>query len=73
MDGWPAEYLKQPILVPELYDMRNDIEEKHDVAGQHPEIVKHMLDMAEQCRVDLGDTTLNRKGMGARPPGGIKE
>jgi arylsulfatase len=73
MDGWPAEYIKRPVLVPELYDMRSDIEEKHDVAGQHAEIVKKMLDMAEQCRVDLGDTTLNRKGAGARPPGGIKE
>jgi arylsulfatase len=73
MDGWPAEYVKRPILVPELYHMRNDIEEKHDVAGQHPEIVKKMLDRAEQCRVELGDTTLNRQGTGVRPPGGVKE
>ncbi|MEP6667615.1 MAG: sulfatase [Chthoniobacter sp.] len=73
MDGWPAEYVKQPILEPELYDMRNDIEEKHDVAGQHREIVKHLLDLAEQCRIDLGDTTLNRKGMGVRAPGGVKD
>jgi arylsulfatase A-like enzyme len=73
MDGWPGEYVKQPVLTPELYDMRNDIEEKHDVATQHPEIVKHMLDLAEQCRTDLGDTTLNRMGAGVRPPGGVKE
>jgi len=73
MDGWPGEYVKQPILEPELYDMRNDIEEKHDVAAQHVDIVKHLLDMAEQCRVDLGDTTLNRKGLGVREPGGVKE
>ena len=73
MDGWPGEYLKQPVLEPELYDMRNDIEEKHNVAAQHPEIVKRMLDRAEQCRADLGDTTLNRKGAGVREPGGVKE
>jgi arylsulfatase A-like enzyme len=73
MDGWPGEYVKQPVLTPELYDMRNDIEEKHDVATQHPEIVKHMLDLAEQCRTDLGDTTLNRQGAGVRAPGGVKE
>ena len=73
MDGWPAEYQKQPVLEPELYDMTGDIEEKHNVASQHPDIVRRMLDMAEQCRVDLGDTTLNRKGAGVREPGGVKE
>jgi len=73
MDGWPAEYQKQPVLEPELYDMTGDIEEKHNVAAQHPDIVLRMLDMAEQCRVDLGDTTLNRKGAGVREPGGFKE
>jgi arylsulfatase A len=73
MDGWPAEYQKQPVLVPELYDMTNDIEEQRNVASQHPDIVRRMLDMAEQCRKDLGDTTLNRKGAGVREPGGVKE
>ena len=29
--------------------------------------------MAEQCRVDLGDTTLNRKGSGVREPGHVKK
>jgi arylsulfatase len=72
MDGWPGEYLKQPVLEPELYDMRGDIEEKHNVAAQHTDLVKRMLDMAEQCRAELGDTTLNRKGAGVREPGGVK-
>jgi len=73
MDGWPGEYLKQPVLEPELYDMRADIEEKRNVAAQHADLVKRMLDMAEQCRADLGDTTLNRQGAGVREPGGVKE
>jgi arylsulfatase len=73
MDGWPGEYVKELIRVPELYDMRSDIEEKQNVAEKHPEIVKRMLELAEQCRVDLGDTALKRKGSGAREPGGIKE
>ena len=73
MDGWPAEYQKQPVLEPELYDMRSDIEEKHNVAAQHADLVHRMLDMAEQCRIDLGDTTLNRHGANVRPPGGVKE
>jgi arylsulfatase len=73
MDGWPGEYVKQPLRAAELYDMRADIEEKQNVAEKHPEIVKRMLDLAEQCRVDLGDTALERKGSGVRAPGGIKE
>lgn len=73
MDGWPGVYLKQPVTAPELYDMRGDIEEKHNVATQHADIVKRLLEKAEQCRADLGDTTLNRKGAGVREPGGAKE
>lgn len=73
MDGWPAEYQKQPVLEPELYSMTSDIEEQHNVAAQHADLVRAMLDMAEQCRADLGDTTLNRKGAGVREPGGVKE
>jgi hypothetical protein len=73
MDGWPAEYQKQPVLEPELYDMTSDIEEHRNVAAQHGEIVRRMLEMAEQCRADLGDTTLHRKGAGVREPGGVKE
>ena len=73
MDGWPGEYLKQPVLEPELYDMRHDIAERHDVASQHPETVKHLLTLAEQCRDELGDTTHHRKGAGVREVGGVKE
>ena len=73
MDGWPAEYQKQPVLEPELYDMTSDIEEQHNVASQHPDIVHHLLDLAEQCRADLGDTTLQRKGAGVREPGRVQE
>jgi arylsulfatase A-like enzyme len=72
MDGWPGEYLKTPVPEPELYDMHTDVTEQHNVAAQHPDIVRKMLDQAEQCRVDLGDTTLNRKGTGVREPGGVR-
>ena len=60
------------MLEPELYNMARDIEERHNVAAQHPDLVRQMLELAEQCRADLGDTTLNRKGAGVRPPGGVK-
>ncbi len=58
---------------PEFYDMRADIEERHNVAPQHAGIVRRMLDLAEQRRADLGDTTLNRKGAGVCEPGRIPE
>jgi hypothetical protein len=73
MDGWPGEYVKQPVPEPELYDMRRDIEEQRNVAAQHTDIVQRMLALAEQCRADLGDTTLGRKGAGVREPGGVKD
>ena len=43
------------------------------VAAQHADIVQRMLALAEQCRADLGDTVLGRKGAGVREPGGVKE
>jgi arylsulfatase len=73
MDGWPGEYLKQPVSAPELYDMRTDVAERHDVASQHGDIVERLMALAEQCRAELGDTTLGRKGSGVREVGGEKE
>jgi arylsulfatase A-like enzyme len=73
MDGWPGEYLRQPITEPELYDMRSDIKETRNVAAEHPDIVKRLLELAEQCRAELGDTSLGRTGAGVRAPGGVKE
>ncbi len=69
MDGWPGEYQKQPILKPELYDMEQDIEERRNVAAEHPEVVQHLLGLAEKCREDLGDLITYRKGSGVREPG----
>ena len=73
MDGWPGEYLKQPITTPELYNILSDASEHHNVAAEHPDLVKKMLEQAEQCRAELGDTTLNRKGSGVREAGHLPE
>ena len=73
MDGWPGEYLKQPITTPELYNILSDAGEHHNVAAEHPALVKKMLEQAEQCRAELGDTTLNRKGSGVREAGHLPE
>ncbi|MFC1737195.1 sulfatase [Candidatus Hydrogenedentota bacterium] len=44
-----------PITQPELYDMGNDIEEKHDVSADHSGVVKGLLRLADKAREDLGD------------------
>lgn len=54
----------------ELYDLRADIAEQHDVATKHPEIVAELEQEAEKARRELGDSLTGRKGAGVRPPGG---
>jgi len=48
----------------QLYDLAADVEEKHDVADRHPEIVARLLALVEKARDDLGDH--DRVGKGAR-------
>jgi arylsulfatase A-like enzyme len=52
-----------------LFDLSNDIGEKHNLADQHPEVVKRLKALAEKARRDLGDR--DRKGSGLRPPGSL--
>ncbi len=53
-----------------LYDLENDIAEKNNLAQHHPNVVKHLLALAEKARSDLGD--LDRKGENIRPAGWIQ-
>lgn len=48
---WKAVRLgtKEPI---ELYDLRTDIGERHDVADAHPDLVRRFADFLESARVD---------------------
>jgi hypothetical protein len=43
------------IPYPRLYDLRNDIGERHDVAGEHVELVDRMLALAEPLANGVGD------------------
>lgn len=56
---------------PTLFDVRNDLGETMEVAGENPEVVKRLLALAEQARSDLGDR--GRRGTGQRPSGWIDD
>jgi len=47
-NGWKL-HLTQP---PTLYQLTNDVSELTDVASQHPDMVKHLSDLAVQYRED---------------------
>jgi arylsulfatase A len=69
-DGTPTRYTQlRTKLV--LYNLDKDIGEKHDVAKDHPEVVKRLKALAEKARKDLGDSATKDKGNGVRPPGRI--
>ena len=69
-DGKPAGYTQVKSGL-ELYDLKNDISEKHDVAEQHPDVVKRLQALAEKVREDLGDRLTKRKGKNRRPAGRV--
>ena len=47
-----------------LYDLAADVEEKHNVAKDHPDVVARLMGLIEKARGDLGD--YDRVGQGAR-------
>lgn len=53
----------------ELYHLTEDPGETRNVAATHPKIVRHLEELAEKARADLGDSLKNRKGTGTRPAG----
>jgi arylsulfatase A len=71
--GMPIKYQHVRITKPELYNVDVDLGEQHDIADEHPEIVKQLLAVAEAARADLGDSLTGRKPTGARPVGRLPE
>lgn len=53
----------------ELFDVRNDVHEDHEVSSQHPDVVKQLTAYAEEVRSEVGDMDL--PGTGQRPAGWI--
>jgi hypothetical protein len=39
----------------ELYDLKIDVGETRNLVGEHPDIVRRLLVLAEEARADLGD------------------
>lgn len=54
----------------ELYHLDNDIAEKKNVVGEHPDILAQLLAAAEQARMDLGDE--HRPSPHQRPAGWVE-
>jgi arylsulfatase len=71
-NGTPVKYEQRKVTAPELYDLTNDIGETKNIAAAHPEEVKTLLDFAERCRADLGDSLTGREGAGVRMAGRVE-
>ncbi|MBN8418847.1 MAG: sulfatase [Verrucomicrobia bacterium] len=54
----------------ELFDVRHDVGEEHEVSAQHPEVVTRLTALAEKARADLGD--FNQPGTGQREAGRVE-
>jgi hypothetical protein len=55
-------------FTPTLYNLDSDIGERHDIAAQHPDVVKQLRTLVAEMDADLGLTKL---GPGVRPPGRV--
>jgi arylsulfatase A len=51
----------------QLFDVRHDVHEDHEVSAQQPEVVRRLLSLAEKIRAEIGD--VDRPGKGQRPAG----
>ena len=61
--GWSGRMI-DAVEKTQLYDLEADIEERNDVADQHPEIVDKLMGLIDKARADLGDH--QTVGRGAR-------
>ena len=71
--GKPAKYDTLTISVAELFDLDADPGQNHNVASQHPDMLKKMLAYAEQAREELGDGLTKHIGTGRREPGRLRD
>jgi arylsulfatase A-like enzyme len=53
----------------ELFDVRHDVHEDHEVSAEHPDVVERLTALAEKTRAVIGDD--DRPGSGQRPAGHV--
>ena len=70
--GKPGKSQMRKITEPELYHLGNDLGETTNLASQKPEVLKRLLELADQGRKELGDSLTKTQGSGVRPCGMIK-
>lgn len=70
-NGKPNGYREDKIDL-SLFNLHHDIGETTDVKSQHPDVVEQLQQLAEQARVELGDSAQKRTGAGYRAPGQVK-
>jgi arylsulfatase A len=68
--GIPAKYEQAEIGL-SLFNLEDDIGEQHNVADEHPEVVKRLQQLADEMRHDLGDAARKMDGAGRRAPGRV--
>ena len=70
-DGTPIPYDQTKLERSELYDLKNDVRELHDLAARYPRMVQRLEGFAEEARRELGDSLAKRQGAGSRAPGRV--
>lgn len=55
-----------------LFNLKEDVGERRNIADQHPKIVEQLLQEVEFARADLGDALTSRKPANARPAGDLR-
>jgi len=68
-DGIPGKYDYGATAGLALYDLESDPSESIDLAAQFPDIVTHLVDLANAKRLELGDKLTDVEGNGTREPG----
>jgi arylsulfatase len=68
-DGVPEDYVYIDIKEIELYDLSVDLGEKENLAGEYPEIVEKIEQLADNMRNKLGDSLREMEGTENRPAG----